>query len=99
MSTESNSRPPALATGRLVRGGPSPGETADSAAEVGHHSQPTGDGRTSQAEPVAVKRQHEPRWRRFASPARRRVGSVEYALLALIALGVAITVVMAIVNP
>jgi hypothetical protein len=37
--------------------------------------------------------------RRFPSPTARRLGPVECALLALIALSVAITVVMAIVNP
>jgi hypothetical protein len=37
--------------------------------------------------------------RRFDRPTARRLGPVECMLLALIALGVAITVVMAIVNP
>lgn len=37
--------------------------------------------------------------RRFTAATTWRLGSVEYALLALIALGVTITVVMAIVNP
>jgi hypothetical protein len=35
----------------------------------------------------------------LASPRLRRLGAVEYGLLALITLGVAITSVMAIVNP
>jgi hypothetical protein len=41
---------------------------------------------------------HERKRHRFAS-ARPRLGLVEYALLALIALGVTITLAMAIANP
>jgi hypothetical protein len=55
--------------------------------------------RTSPAELVASKGPPEPKRRRFASRARRRLGPMEYTLLALIILGVAITIAMAIVNP
>jgi hypothetical protein len=48
---------------------------------------------------VAVSERDERRRRRFSSPTARRLGSFEYTLLALIASGVAITAVMAIVNP
>lgn len=48
---------------------------------------------------AASKGQDERTRPTFASPRRRGLGAVEYALLTLIALGVAITIVMAIVNP
>jgi hypothetical protein len=44
-------------------------------------------------------RRHERTRPRFRSPATRWPGLVEYALLALIGLGVAITFAMAIVDP
>jgi hypothetical protein len=47
----------------------------------------------------ALNEQHEGKRRRFASLRTWLLGPVEFTLLALIALGVATTVVMAIVNP
>jgi hypothetical protein len=45
-----------------------------------------------------AERQYDRRRRRVVSP-RRRLGSVEYTLLALILLGVVITIAMAIMSP
>jgi hypothetical protein len=53
----------------------------------------------SQVELVAVKRERDPHRCRFVSPTGRRLGPVDYALLALIVLGVAVTIFMAIANP
>jgi hypothetical protein len=99
MSRQSSSRPPAPNVENIVRDGAGADETAVTPTEVGGESQPGGNGRTWQPELVAIGGQHQPAQRRSPWPTRRRVGAVEYTLLALIALGVAITIVMAIVNP
>jgi hypothetical protein len=50
--------------------------------------------------PPETPRVSRPRRRRASEPPKsRRLGPLEYTLLVLIALGIAITVVMAIVNP
>jgi hypothetical protein len=48
---------------------------------------------------VPIRDSDEPERPRFRPPTAGRLGPFECTLLALIALGVAITVVMAIVNP
>jgi hypothetical protein len=81
---------------RRTRDDPRPGETA---AEPRDPSQATGDGRTSRAELVAFKDPTDRKRRLIRSSARRQLGPMEYTLLALIVLGVATTIAMAIVNP
>lgn len=52
----------------------------------------------SRAQLVVIKRRYEHRRSRLGS-SRRHLGALEYTLLGLMVLGVAITIVMAIVNP
>ena len=99
MSRESSDRPPALTVDHVAREEASPVETAATPAGVVDESKAGGEGRRPLAELAAIDGQHHRMRRRFASPPRQRLGAVEHALLALIALGVAITIVMAIVNP
>lgn len=97
MSTQPSSHPPARNVDHIARDGA--GETAPTPAEVGGEAHAGRNGRARPPELVAIGGQHKLARRRFTWPARRRLGAVEYALLALIALGVAITIVMAIVTP
>jgi hypothetical protein len=99
MSTDPSSRPPHLAVGHIVRGDPGTGETAATPIEAGHQSEAADEDRTPRAEAAAINDQHERKRRRLTSPTTRRLGPGDYTLLALIALGVAITAVMAIVSP
>lgn len=48
---------------------------------------------------VPIKEPDERKRRRFPSPTAKSLGPVEYTLFALIVLGVAVTLAMAIVNP
>jgi hypothetical protein len=98
MSPDTSTRPPYEAAGDTA-GDAATRETAPRHADVGHRSQAPAGARKIRAEVVAVSERHERGRRRFSSPTARRLGSVEYTLLALIAFGVAITAVMAIVNP
>jgi hypothetical protein len=96
MNPELSSDPSGRPNRRLPRVDPRRGETA---AEPRHPSQATGDDRTSQAGRVALKDPPERKRRLFTSSTRRQLGPMEYTLLALIVLGVAITTALAIVNP
>lgn len=96
MSPDPSSRPPDLAIGRLARGNPGTSGTAATPAHVEHGSRAAGENRTPPAEAVE---QHDCKRRRSTSPRPRRLGPIDYTLLALIVLGVAITVAMAIVDP
>jgi len=99
MSRDPSRHPRDPAVGHTAHEHPSAGGSPASLADVGHQSQAAGEGRTPRGEVVAINEQHERERRRFTSPGTRGLGPVEYMLLALIALGVAITLVMAIVNP
>jgi hypothetical protein len=87
------------AVDRIHREDVSSGDLATAPAEEGHRSQAAGDGGTPRAGLATIKEHVEPMRRSFPRPTPRRLGSVECMLLALIALGVAITAVMTIVNP
>jgi starvation-inducible DNA-binding protein len=67
--------------------------------EARHRSHATGDGRAPRDDIVATRERHRRKRRRFVAATTRALGLVEYALLTLIAVGVAITAVMAIVDP
>jgi hypothetical protein len=61
---------------------------------------PTDSGHIGEVEEHARRRGREwGRGRAAAVPTRRRLGPLEYTLLALIALGIGITITMAIINP
>jgi hypothetical protein len=87
------------AVGRMARRDARSGDTAAAPAEDRHPWHAGNDAGAPQAEVVMIKEHDEGRQRRGARPTARRLGAVECMLLALIALGVAITGVMAIVNP
>jgi hypothetical protein len=99
MSPDPSSRPPVLAIGHLARGNPGTSGTAATPAHVEHGSRAAGENRTPPVEAAAIKEQHDCKRRRSTSPPPRRLGPIDYTLLALIVLGVAITVAMAIVDP
>lgn len=98
MSPDANNRPPDLAIDHLARGNPGTSGKATTPAELEHGSRAAGEGRAPRAEAIAIKKQHDCK-RRCTSPPRRRLGPIDYTLLALIVLGVAITLAMAIVDP
>ena len=93
---------------------PDPIGRAANAAGVAQHDtngdneRRTGDGGSGTARPHALRqRRHDVadgtasgRWRRSSTRERpRQLGPTEYALIALIVLGIAITMLMAILNP
>jgi hypothetical protein len=95
MSAESSRRHRARHVDHIARGDTS---RAGTGADVDYHSRAAGGAPSARAESGATRGRYVHRRRALASSSRR-LGAVEYALLALIALGVAITIAMAIVNP
>lgn len=74
-------------------------EMSSRSTAIRRRSQAADGVRLRHAEMVGTKERAERKRHRFLSPSVRRLGLVEYTLIALIALGVAITVAMAILNP
>jgi hypothetical protein len=73
-------------------------DKAGTAAETERRWAARRGGSRPRAQMVAVTECREPKRLHFRSPRPRRLGLIDYALLGLIALGVAITFVMAVVN-
>jgi hypothetical protein len=97
---------PALSSRRHdPRVGDEPGSSGSTGAIVRIRSKAqrrpaaSGGDRPAGAEVGTRRRRHERRRPRVRAPTVWRLGLVDYALVALTALGVAITLVMAIVNP
>ena len=99
MTPNPSTHAPDLAAGRLARGDADTGETAAAPSHMKERSQPASRNLAPRTGAATVEERHERRRRRSTSPTTRRLGLIDCTLLALIALGVAITVAMAIVNP
>ena len=90
---------PDVLAGRPVRGDAAPGETAAGPGEMKQQSQARRENRARGTGASRIENWGERTRRRATSPTTGRLGLIDYTLLALIALSVAITVAMAIVRP
>lgn len=99
MTPNPSTHAPDLAAGRLARGDAETGETAAAPSEMKEQSQRGSESRAPRTGAATVEKRDERRRRRSTWPTTGRLGLMDYTLLALVALGVAITVAMAIVNP
>lgn len=98
MTPNPSTHAPDGVAGRLVRGNPATGETAAPGKRT-EQSRRKSENRAPRPGAVRIETCDERTRRRSTSPTTGRLGLFDYTLLAVIALSIAITVAMAIVNP
>ena len=99
MTPNPSTHGPNLAAGRLARGDAVTSASAAAPCQMKDQSQAGSEGRALRTGAATVEKRAERARRRSTSPTTPRLGLIDCTLLALIALGVAITVAMAVVDP